>query len=205
MTKQELAKKFQKLNATLSNIPEDLFEQMEQYGLKTDEDKFRFLANCLNETGGFKTFKENLNYTTPSRLVTVFPSSFKSKYNPNDYLRDSVKLANLVYDDRKFPKGLGNIYDGDGSKFIGRGAIQTTGRNNYTQLSKDTGIDFVSHPEWLEKPPYNFISALYYWKKHNLSNKPTLLATRQVIAGNYIANPFGYKEVLNWYNKLKSA
>ena len=123
MTKQELAKKFQKLNATLSNIPEDLFEQMEQYGLKTDEDKFRFLANCLNETGGFKTFKENLNYTTPSRLVTVFPSSFKSKYNPNDYLRDSVKLANLVYDDRKFPKGLGNIYDGDGSKFIGRGAM----------------------------------------------------------------------------------
>ncbi|MFQ2998647.1 glycoside hydrolase family 19 protein [Elizabethkingia anophelis] len=205
MTKLELRNKLQKIGANMSNVPEDLFEQMEKYGLKTDEDKFRFLANCLNETGGFKVFKENLFYTTPSRLVAVFPSAFRSKYNPNVYLRDSVKLANLVYDDRKFPKGLGNIYDGDGSKFIGRGAIQTTGRNNYTQLSKDTGIDFISHPEWLERPPYNFISALYYWKKHNLSAKPSLLATRQVIAGNYTNNPFGFKEVQNWYNKLKSA
>ena len=54
MTKLELRNKLQKIGANMANVPEDIFEQMEKYGLKTDEDKFRFLANCLNETGGFK-------------------------------------------------------------------------------------------------------------------------------------------------------
>ncbi|NAW51749.1 hypothetical protein GNY06_10310, partial [Elizabethkingia argentiflava] len=114
-------------------------------------------------------------------MVKVFPSAFKSRYNPYDYLRNPTKLANLVYDDRLFKKGLGNLYDGDGAKYIGRGAIQLTGRSNYTQLAQATGIDVVSQPELLEHLPYKFTSALYYWKKNKLSAKPSLLATRQVI------------------------
>jgi putative chitinase len=156
----------------------------------------------LNETGGFKVFKENLNYTTASRLIAVFPSAFKAKYNPNLYLKNPEKLANLVYDDRLFKKGLGNIFDGDGAKFIGRGAIQITGRNNYKNLANRTGIDFLSNPELLETEKYKFISALDFWKTHKLSLKKSLLETRQIIAGNYTANPFGYSEVLKWYKKL---
>ncbi len=192
----------QKSEILLKRIPQTLASDFEKYGLKTGEDQIRFLANCANETGGFRVFKENLSYSTPGRLVQVFPSAFLSKYNPNNYLKNPIKLANLVYDDRLFKKGLGNIYDGDGAKYIGRGAIQVTGRNNYASLSKRTGIDFISHPELLETD-YCFISALDFWKIHNLSTKTSLLATRQVIVGNYSQSPFGYDEVLSWYNLFK--
>ena len=178
-----------------------------RFGVTLNEDIKRFLANCLNETGGFTRFSENGYYTTATRLKQVFPSAFGKigvvgKYNPNDYLRNETKLFNLVYDDRKFKKGLGNLYDGDGWNFKGRGAIQVTGRNNYTTLSKRVGIDFVNNPELLENE-YRFISALDFWQTHGLSKKRSLLETRQVIAGNYTNNPFGYSEVLKWYNKLK--
>ncbi|NAW49885.1 hypothetical protein GNY06_00185, partial [Elizabethkingia argentiflava] len=74
--------------------------------------------------------------------------------------------------------GFGEDYS---ARYIGRGAIQLTGRSNYTQLAQATGIDVVSQPELLEHLPYKFTSALYYWKKNKLSAKPSLLATRQVI------------------------
>ncbi|WP_315056816.1 glycoside hydrolase family 19 protein [Chryseobacterium indoltheticum] len=181
---------------------------MEKYGVISVEDNKRFLANCLNETGGFTRFAENGNYTTALRLQQVFPSAFGKpgtvgKNNPVNYLRNEKKLFNLVYDDRKFKKGLGNLYDGDGWNFKGRGAIQVTGRNNYTMLSKRAGIDFVNNPQWLESDQYKFISALDFWNTNKLSQKTTLLGTRQAVIGSSSASPFGYKEVLKWYDKLK--
>lgn len=206
MTQQELNIMLNKAGITTDKIPPNLAGQMLSFGLVQKEDIKRFLANCLNESGGFTKFAENGNYSTARRLQEVFPSAFGrvgkvGKYNPNDYLRNERKLFNLVYDDRKFKKGLGNYSDGDGWNYKGRGAIQVTGRANYTALSKRVGVDFVANPQLLEKE-YRFISALDFWKTHALSFKPSLLATRQVIAGNYSDNPFGYNEVLTWYKKL---
>lgn len=42
---------------------------------------------------------------------------------------------------------LGNTQPGDGPRYKGCGAIQVTGRSNYTRMSKDLGVDFVNHPE----------------------------------------------------------
>ncbi|WP_258045773.1 glycoside hydrolase family 19 protein [Mycobacterium kansasii] len=42
---------------------------------------------------------------------------------------------------------LGHTQAGDGPRYKGRGAIQVTGRYNYTKMSKDLGVDFVDHPE----------------------------------------------------------
>ncbi|MCJ8153258.1 hypothetical protein MKJ01_05715 [Chryseobacterium sp. SSA4.19] len=208
MKQSDLNKMLVGAGVAAGRVPSNLAETMEKYGVITVEDSMRFLANCLNETGGFTRFAENGNYTTALRLQQVFPSAFgrpgtTGKNNPVEYLRNEKKLFNLVYDDRKFKKGLGNLYDGDGWNFKGRGAIQVTGRNNYTMLSKRTGIDFVNNPQWLESDQYKFISALDFWKTHKLSEKTTLLATRQVIAGNYSQKPFGIDEVKAWYNKLK--
>lgn len=44
-------------------------------------------------------------------------------------------------------KDLGNIVHGDGLKFKGRGFIQLTGRNNYTNYGKIFGIDLVNNPD----------------------------------------------------------
>jgi putative chitinase len=49
-------------------------------------------------------------------------------------------------------KDLGNTKPGDGVRYKGRGLIQITGRVNYHEISKSTGIDFEGHPDWLELP-----------------------------------------------------
>jgi putative chitinase len=63
--------------------------------------------------------------------------------------------------------GLGNTQPGDGPRYKGRGAIQVTGRYNYTKMSQDLGVDFVNHPELAAEPQYAFKSALWYWSTHN--------------------------------------
>ena len=66
-------------------------------------------------------------------------------------------------------KNLGNTQKGDGARYKGRGLIQITGRANYTELSNDTGVDFVSQPILLSLPKYAVMSACWYWKKRGLN------------------------------------
>lgn len=67
-------------------------------------------------------------------------------------------------------KDLGNTVAGDGKKFMGRGAIQTTGRANYTRMSKDMFGDsrLLDTPEILAQPQYAIWSACIYWGWRNL-------------------------------------
>jgi len=66
-------------------------------------------------------------------------------------------------------KDLGNTQKGDGMRFKGRGLIQITGRANYTELSNDVGVDFVSQPMLLSMPEYAVMSACWFWKKRGLN------------------------------------
>ena len=66
---------------------------------------------------------------------------------------------------------LGNLKDGDGYKYRGRGLIQITGRANYQafQNSKQVTDDIMEHPEILEQPRYATKSAMWWWWKHGLN------------------------------------
>ncbi|VVE00855.1 hypothetical protein PIN31115_02095 [Pandoraea iniqua] len=64
---------------------------------------------------------------------------------------------------------LGNTQPGDGKRYLGRGLIQITGRNNYQRLSDALGIDFVSAPELLEIPSYAAQSAAWFWNDKGLN------------------------------------
>ncbi|HET8993356.1 MAG TPA: glycoside hydrolase family 19 protein [Rhodococcus sp. (in: high G+C Gram-positive bacteria)] len=64
---------------------------------------------------------------------------------------------------------LGNVHPGDGERYKGRGAIQVTGRHNYEELSRHTGVDFVTNPELLAAPENAFVSAAWYWTSRNLN------------------------------------
>lgn len=50
-------------------------------------------------------------------------------------------------------KDLGNTQKGDGEKFMGRGFVQLTGRRNYADWSKRTGLDLLKEPQLVEAYP----------------------------------------------------
>ena len=75
---------------------------------------------------------------------------------------------------------LGNTQEGDGWKYRGRGIIQITGREIYTEFNEyahemklvDDEVDFVDNPELVaENKAYAFVSAAYYWIKKDIYEK----------------------------------
>lgn len=208
MTNELILRKLKAVGANIGMVPENVGEVLAKYGrITTDENVYIFLANVLNEAGGFKLFVENMNYTTTAQLIKVFPRAFVRKnYNPAEYLRSPAKLGNLVYDSRIFPNlGLGNDRDGDGYKFRGRGFIQITGKFAYSAISKRIGVDFVSNPDLLATKEYALLTALDYWNKTKMGDAGSLIAARRIMAGIKSGVPEGYSTVLNYYNKLKAA
>ena len=161
-----------------------------------------FLANVLHESVNLTKFKESLYYTTEKRLREVFPSYFvKLNYKASDYLKSSEKLANLVYNDRIVNKGLGNNKDGDGYKYLGRGAIQITGKNNYNKVSSFLNDnEILQKTNLLETKEYALKSAIAFWFYSGAYNKTNLSDARKVVVGK---SNFGYNDVLNNYNKIK--
>lgn len=66
-------------------------------------------------------------------------------------------------------KDLGNTQPGDGKRFMGRGLIQITGRENYRRTGAALGIPLLDKPELLEQPEWAAASAAWWWANHGLN------------------------------------
>lgn len=89
------------------------------------------------------------------------------------HFRTTVEYASgMAYEGRK---DLGNIFQGDGQKFRGRGLIQLTGRSNAKDFTRwmrkrDSGCpDFESNPEIIADFPWAFLASIYYWSSRDLN------------------------------------
>jgi putative chitinase len=93
-----------------------------------------FFGQTAHETGNFKLFSENLNYSA-NGLKKIFGKYFTAS-TALSYARNPEKIANKVYGNR-----MGNLDEssGDGYKFRGRGALQLTGKSNYEAFAKYLG------------------------------------------------------------------
>lgn len=156
----------------------------------TPDQAANFFGQCYVETGGFRSFEENLNYTSADRLRQVFPKYFKTR-DPKEYTNNPEKLANLVYGGR-----LGNNQEGDGWNFRGRGAIQLTGRSNYASFGKhlqEIGL-IANYTEILEMPEkvldFSFLVAYWYfgkrvgWSLANTVNSQSVAEITRKITGS---------------------
>jgi len=119
----------------------------------------------LEAESGLKPIEENLKYS-PKRLGEVFPKYFPNAEVANFYAKSPAMIGARIYANRM---GNGDEKSMDGYKFRGRGFIQTTGKNNYLVLSKDTRIDFVTNPDMLLQEANAMIAALHYWSKGKLN------------------------------------
>ena len=123
-----------------------------------------FFGQCAHESGGFKVFSENLNYSDKG-LNGIFKKYFPTIASTTGYARKPDKIANKVYANRM---GNGSEASGDGWKWRGRGPIQLTGKNNYTAFAAD-----VKRPDVLTNPDLvagelAFESALWFFRKNGL-------------------------------------
>lgn len=157
-------------DALLTLVPKKFHAALEEtfarFEMNTPERKASFIAQCGHESAGFKTFSENLNYSAQS-MERVWPKHFNGG-NSAAYHRQPEKIANRAYRDRM---GNGDEASGDGWKFRGRGAIQLTGKDNYTRFSKAVFGDarVLLDPDMVSAAPCNFLSAGWFWSENDLN------------------------------------
>lgn len=142
---------------------EPLQETFEKYQINTPKRQACFIGQCMHESGGFKFLRENLNYSAKA-LMNTWPSRFPDADTAEKYARQPEMIANKVYSGR-----MGNTEDGDGAKFIGRGLIQLTGKDNYMAFGEAIGEDLVANPQLVEQPRYAALSAGWFWNKRGLN------------------------------------
>jgi putative chitinase len=142
---------------------EPLQETFEKYQINTPKRQACFIGQCMHESGGFKFLRENLNYSAKA-LINTWPSRFPDADIAEKYARQPEMIANKVYSGR-----MGNTEDGDGAKFIGRGLIQLTGKDNYKAFGEAIGEDLVANPQLVEQPRYAALSAGWFWNKRGLN------------------------------------
>ena len=191
------------------HIPDSVIAQIPsietKFEINTPLRLAHFLAQCGHESGGFKVVKENLNYGAKG-LRSIF-----GKYFPTDalalaYERKPEKIANKVYANRMLN---GDEASGDGYKFCGRGYIQLTGKENYTNFGKAIGIDLTATPD-LVATQYPLLSAAWFFHKNGLHKLADAGATEAAVTsvtkrvnGGTIGLSARIKEFKEYYNLLK--
>jgi putative chitinase len=103
-----------------------------------------WLAQLGHESADFTKMEEDLFYTDPARLRSVFPARFGTNATAEPYARNPEALANLVYSN---VNGNGPIASGDGWRYRGRGLIQLTGRANYREAGRGIDQPLESEPD----------------------------------------------------------
>jgi putative chitinase len=140
-----------------------LEETFAKYDINTPARQSCFIGQCAHESGNFKVLQENLNYSAEG-LMKTWPSRFPTKEIADQYARQPAKIAGKVYNGR-----LGNSSEEEAAKYLGRGLIQLTGKENYANCGSGLGVDFAGNPDWLSDPKYASLSAGWFWNKKGLN------------------------------------
>jgi putative chitinase len=140
-----------------------LEETFAKYDISTPQRQAAFIGQCAHESGNFKTLQENLNYSAEG-LMKTWPSRFPTKEIADQYARNPAKIAGKVYNGR-----LGNTSEEEAAKYLGRGLIQLTGKENYANCGSGIGIDLLSDLALLLEPRYATLSAGWFWNKKGLN------------------------------------
>jgi putative chitinase len=158
-----------------------------------------FLAQVLHESGGLRHLEENLYYTSPDRLMKIWPNRFPTLSSAVRVIRNPEALANHVYGGRA---DLGNIEIGDGWKFRGRGPIQITGRLNYRTIGTMLDIDLTAQPDLVVSDAYLWPVAAAIWKQRGCNrhaDQDDVRAVTKCVNGGTI----GIAERAKWLEKTR--
>jgi putative chitinase len=137
----------------------------ERFDISTPLRQAAFIGQAGHECGNFRIMEENLNYRAET-LMKVWPRRFPTLEFAKQYERNPRKIANMVYANRM---GNRDEASGDGFRFRGRGAFQTTGHSGYYHAGQALGEDFVMNPDLVATPTYAALTAGFFWNTHKLN------------------------------------
>jgi predicted chitinase len=155
----------------LQKVVDEINLNLEKYKLDTSYRKANFFGQIRRETGPTMLGRsEDLGHYSVHTLTTLLGYYINHPSEAHIDHGHAETIANKAYGPNA-AKGieLGNINEGDGWLFRGRGMKQLTGRFNYHGFTEsyshlwDDGADFEAHPELLETMPYELRSAIWFW------------------------------------------
>jgi putative chitinase len=114
----------------------------------------------VHESGTFKYVEENLNYSKEA-ILKVFGKYFPTEGEAESCARNPQALADKVYGGR-----MGN--QGQGYLWRGRGFLQCTGKNNYSQFAADMDLPEVLQDPDLMASRYPMESAIWFFHRNKL-------------------------------------
>jgi len=196
-----------KIDKLKGHIPDSVIAQIPEtaakFNITTNLRLAHFLAQCSHESGGFKAVSENLNYSVDG-LKKIFPKYFPGNI-AESYARNPEKIASKVYGGRM---GNGDETTKEGFKFRGRGFIQLTGKQNYTNFAKFIGEDTVSNPD-LVATKYPLASAAFFFDTNKLwsicdkgADDATVTAVTKRVNGGVIGLNARIHEFKHFYKLL---
>lgn len=93
---------------------------------------------------GIYTEMKNAGLTTAQAAYVIATAQHESNLG-----RNMIEIMPKDYQGRE---DLGNTQPDDGAKYVGRGYVQLTGRNNYQYWADRLGINLINNPELAEDP-----------------------------------------------------
>jgi putative chitinase len=194
-----------KLEKLKGHVPDSVIAQIpeavEKFKINTPLRLAHFLSQCGHESGGFKIFQENLNYSADG-LKKIFPKYFPGNLSES-YARNPEKIASKVYGGRM---GNGAESTKEGYKFRGRGGIQLTGKENYIAFGKAINEDLVSNPD-LVATKYPILSASWFFSRcltkcDGGSSRTVVESVTKCVNGGLIGIDDRYKHFVEYFNLL---
>jgi putative chitinase len=186
-------------DTVLAQIP----ETASKFEINTPLRLAHFLAQAAHESAGFKVFQENLNYSVDG-LKKIFPKYFPGNLSES-YAKNPEKIASKVYGGRM---GNGDESTKEGYKFRGRGALQTTGKENYKKLGEFLGVNLIENPD-LVATKYPLASAAFFFNSNKLwsicdkgADDATVTAVTKRVNGGVIGLNQRIQEFKHFYKLL---
>jgi putative chitinase len=169
-------------NADAAAWADAAMEILPKYEINTPNRIAGFFAQTCHESMNFSALSENLSYRAET-LEKLFSKYFsKAGRNAADYSKQPEKIANIIYGGR-----MGNVQEGDGYRFRGRGVIQLTGRDNYTAFGKSVGMSPEQVIDYVQTKKGALESACWYWASRKINaacdNSDIVLMTKLVNGG----------------------
>ena len=131
-----------------------------KFDLTTDRRIAAAIGQFLVEAGdSLQELAEDLDYTSATRIAEVYPREFPTVEDADPFARRPEALADRVYANKL---GNGGEASGDGWRFRGRGLLQITGRDDYTEFGSTLGMTAEEAAAYCEQPVGAAMSGCWY-------------------------------------------